>query len=221
MKKQNGNVLFLILIAVALFAALSYAVTTSSRSGESTISKDKAKLAASQINQYVSQLRQAINRLKVINGCSDTQISFSNPVRNDFDYTTPAPDRCKVFHPDGGGLSYLQPDSSWLASGYSHSFYGYYQFTGKSHIQDVGTDNGLSNGDSAELLLVFPYINSEVCAAFNDLNKIDHGTTLTLHWSLAFKNGNYGQSALVSDTTHKGRYEGCTGLLLYAVLLAR
>ena len=69
----QGNALFLILIAVALFAALSYAVTNSSRGG-SGVDKEQAEIAASQFIQYVGSIEQAVNRLKVINGCEDRLI---------------------------------------------------------------------------------------------------------------------------------------------------
>ena len=67
MKTSSGNALFLILIAVALFAALSYAVTNSGRGG-SGIDKERAEILASQIFQEVARLRSGILRLKVIGG---------------------------------------------------------------------------------------------------------------------------------------------------------
>jgi hypothetical protein len=110
---QSGNILFLILIAVALFAALSYAITGSSRSGGDSISKDKAKISAAEIVQYGTQLEQAVNRLKLINTCSDTQLSFERAPFDGSDtayLNTNAPPnfKCHVFHPAGGGVAYKE-----------------------------------------------------------------------------------------------------------------
>ena len=83
MHDQKGNVLFLILIAVVLFAAISYAVTQSSRSGGS-INKETALIQAAEIVQKANQIRVAIQRMKISNGCDETEIDFENPVVSGF-----------------------------------------------------------------------------------------------------------------------------------------
>jgi hypothetical protein len=70
----RGSALFLILIAVALFAALSYAVTQSGRSGKGSISREQVQLARAQINELVALTQHMVTRL-ALQGCTPFQIS--------------------------------------------------------------------------------------------------------------------------------------------------
>lgn len=75
MRSSNGNALFLILIAVALFAALSYAITNSGRGG-GNVSKEQAEIIAAQIIDHTALMMQTIQRLELIGGYD--QILFDN-----------------------------------------------------------------------------------------------------------------------------------------------
>ena len=114
--RSNGNVLFLILIAVALFAALSYAVTQSTRSGGGNTSAEKGELNAAALNNYVLTLRTAMTRLRITNGCSREKLSFEPPPFSGsgvyFNPNAPTDKSCHIFHPNGGGVAELKPNAA-------------------------------------------------------------------------------------------------------------
>lgn len=72
-RQESGNALFLILIAVALFAALSYAITSSGR-GSGNITNEQALINAGQLTQYPAMVRAAATRM-ILTG---TQASLLN-----------------------------------------------------------------------------------------------------------------------------------------------
>lgn len=94
MRSNKGNALFLILIAVALFAALSYAVTQSGRGGGTT-SKENASLAASQATQFLSAVRMTATRM-ILTGTPATSLDFNSP----------ATGVDAIFSSTGGGMAY-------------------------------------------------------------------------------------------------------------------
>ncbi len=79
--KQSGNVLFLILIAVALFAALSYAVTQSGRGG-GNITRETNNLVSSRISQWYSEAQYAFQKMALLNGVDAHDVLVSNGVNN-------------------------------------------------------------------------------------------------------------------------------------------
>jgi hypothetical protein len=76
---ERGNVMFYILIAVALLAALIFAVAQSGRGNIQQVSEEKARLFATEIIQYTGTMANGVAQLR-LRGVRDTEISFDNPV---------------------------------------------------------------------------------------------------------------------------------------------
>lgn len=149
-RSQRGNILFLILLAVVLFAALSYAVTQSMRGGGNNANKESASANVSEIVQYLTGVRASIQRMRLVNNCSDTQISFDynngasscltteTPATGYENANSPTDCRCHVFHPLGGGVPWRDGDNLKLpgvAAGNTT-----FNYVGKTSLNGIGTN---------------------------------------------------------------------------------
>lgn len=172
---QSGNVLFYILIGVALLAALSYTVAQSGRGNVSTLEADKAALYATEVVAYGNVLAHAAAQLR-LRGYRDTELSFENPVLSGYANAGCPEDGCKIFSPDGAGVTYSAPKTEWLDPTLSASTgYGQYYITGNSCVAEVGAGGASCHSDSAddeELILILPYVDKTLCAKINDLSGV-------------------------------------------------
>lgn len=202
-----GNVLFLILVAVVLFAALSYAVTRSSRGGGDA-SAEQAKLAASQILQRMSMIKFSLDRLSV-NGCDSTELSFENAAVNNLgdagtyvNSNTPPTD-CHVFHIDGASLSDAEvPERALNSSHAALEGYGNYLF--ERGLQIRVTIPVTANG--YRLYTIVPYVTDAVCLAINEETGFDAiPADLDVVRSLSlFRGAYYSGASVACDTDPHG-----------------
>ncbi len=172
-KKQHGGAIVWILVMVALFAALNFAITKGTRSGGASISKEQAALAATEILAYAEAMKRAVQTLQ-INGCSDTEVSFENPVVAGYEHTPPARNECKIFHPDGGGINYLGPEEDWLDGvNTGKTVYKSWYANENNAVSRLGKPLGSGGvcvsgiADCNELMIGIPYIKKEICIAIN------------------------------------------------------
>lgn len=241
---QQGNALFLILIAVALFAALSFAITKSSSTGAS-VDPERARLVLASVMQYVGSIEMTIGRLKLTNGCKDNEISFENPIKAGYiNASAPVSKKCHVFDPEGGGLAWQNaPKELALGNG---SSYGVWRISGTGEVGGVGEaaraeivmfiaiDDGSSWGATKGRL------HEQFCYLVNKMGGVtplDSGNTLNIG-NLANFQGAFGDAALPNSGSSigddaptdvfRGKHTGCLwgmshsgAQLFYHVLLAR
>ncbi len=156
--QEKGSILFYILIAVALFAALSYTVSQMMRGGADLGAQNKTVLVDDLLD-YSRSLKETIQTLRIMNECQEDEISFE---RSPFDgsdtpyvnASAPSDFSCHVFHPQGGGIGNANPLEDISASSYV--------FTGVFGVTDIGSDS------NAELTMILRGISAETCRLINE-----------------------------------------------------
>lgn len=160
-KSQKGNVLFLILIAVALFAALSYAVTQSSRSGGDA-SKETNVINTAALTQYPNSVRTAVLRM-IIGGIDPLDIYFNKPDEfsgGGFTFFVGKESR-GVFHPQGGAASYQQVPANLASAAAAIDW----AFTADFEIPLLGISAAGSTGN--ELIAFADGVTENICSRVN------------------------------------------------------
>lgn len=177
---ESGSVLFYILIAVALFAALAYAMSQNNRGGSTSKNEEFLQLQASEILQYANGLQRAIRHMR-IEGLDFSELSFKNNFVAGYDNALCGKDECRIFNPNGGGMSYQEPlVDDWLDSSQStRTFFGEWYFPGDLCVLDVGSDSGAGcssdNKNNEDVVVILPWIRKDLCEQINQ----DLGITST------------------------------------------
>lgn len=177
MRDNSGNALFLILIAVALFAALSYAITSSSR-GSSSVDRETRRLQASQIMQYAAQIETAMNKNNILKTYDKVIFSTvaemaSGPLFN-HDGSAGNGNIIGVFHQDIGVPMIMVP-SEYVVADDQNLFNWGFVYGGV-----LQTANGVHLGTSeADTYITLAGLTLDLCG---ELNKIYSGSS-TVGWS--------------------------------------
>lgn len=156
-RSESGNVLFLILIAVALFAALSYAVTQSTRSGGGDASKETNLVNAAGITQYPASVKTAITRMVISSSIDPDDLLFDTP--STFGTLLTADQPNAVFYPAGGGATYVEAPASVMQTNAA----GVWHFNGENQVENIGTYNATLDATNADLIAFLPNVKKAVC----------------------------------------------------------
>ena len=169
---ERGNILFIILIAIALIGMLTAAILNSGGTESANIDSETLTIRASEVQRYSSELERAVNYV-LQNGFSESDIRFAhtNAPSAYGDLSGDADKTDQVFHRSGGGANYRTPSSD-ISSASQWEFYG------TTHLPSVGSSR-------AEHIAVLPNVTQQFCDKINTLNSqastpTDTGTCL---WS--------------------------------------
>jgi hypothetical protein len=165
-QSERGNAIVLILIGVALFGALAMTFMRGSKQGQGNLSKQQTKLAAQEMMDYSTQIRNAIHKL-LQKGCSENELNFynttyifmNNNIASVNNPNAPSDKSCNVFDEAGGKIQpyLLSPNYQGDTGGGSLASISLMQVD----IKGVGTT-------ANDIIVIIPHIKRDICLAINE-----------------------------------------------------
>lgn len=149
--RSSGNVLFIILIAIALIAALT-AVLTRSEQGGSNLTSEKTSIAVSQMSSFALDIKRAVENMTRA-GISESAISFAQAKLTGYGTPDTTP-KNEVFNIAGGGAGYIDVPEG-ISNGSQWEFAG---FTAAPGVGDEAVP---------DLMLILPNVNEKFCRTYN------------------------------------------------------
>ncbi len=180
---QSGNAFWIILLAIALLVALTITITRSTESTEDSGTRDRNRIAATDIIRQAKSIQQAVEQLR-LRGTAENQMNFDNSFVAGYantrcgDSTSNTDDNpCKIFHAEGVGLTYKTPPATWLDGTRSgEDLYGEWYFYATACVPGIGTGGTGCSADvtATELMIGLPWIREDVCVEINRLTGVDN-----------------------------------------------
>lgn len=164
---ERGNVLFMILIAIVLLAALTFSVSRSGRQSGG-MEMEKAVIMANEILSYASSIEGAVNTL-MLQGVLEGDLCFYSTT-NHADYNLNA--GCAVATNVVFGASSLKYQAPPVGANDGSEWY----FTGETVIDVLGTA-------APELSVLLQDVEENVCHSIN--NRLGHAFTGSIPDGLA------------------------------------
>ena len=192
-EKEHGNVLFLILIAVALFAALSYAVTQSTRGGGNA-DDETSLISSASLTQYPASLKTSILRMSITNGVADQDIEFNPP--SDIGNCTNSGANC-LFSPAGGGASFQEAPANVVTGNNPVAWV----FNSNNEVENIGSNGGTAA--TAETIAFLTGVTNGICNKINEELGIGNGTVIPVETGVD----------VTTDQDHAYTFSAATGVI--------
>ncbi|PCJ97844.1 MAG: hypothetical protein COA45_09150 [Zetaproteobacteria bacterium] len=164
LQNQSGNVLWFILLAVALLAFLTGIISRNTSSVEQTGNVEQARIKATAILRYAKSIETTVQNM-LLNGISENDLDFV-AISAAHDNTNCNSSDCEVFNVAGGGLAYRTPAE--LLSDTTHT--DIWHISTENRVYQFGCEG--TNNRCTELLLLAKNIPQSICLQINKILSI-------------------------------------------------